>query len=477
MRQKQIKRRYKKVYPTIWTDENFRNLSRSRGDAQTLFLYLLTCSENGMIPGIINITKGGLASRLGWDISTLEKHFAELGECYANVKPILDFKNLKDFSENFKISYFSKADWDVGLVFVPMSLFDNPPHNLNVVKSWIYAWNDIPDCSLKIEISEIIKTFLSGFGKSYFNIAEMLRASCAYVKPDSSLKIKVKVKEEKELEFKAISKDMENVITTSCDASKEDDPNSNSQTLPSKPKKRNPSLEKKKKRLAEAKEKAKSRLKNNSLPTPDLSQSKNELFAADEANRNTMLTILDSKKKPFAQKKKKLEDDLHEEFLRVYCAEKYRETGNGLPPDGKHIQPACIKLAKYCLKQNIRPEKYIGYWVENNFTKLDFPTMTFLSGDKQIEAANIAFSKTNGKSRKNGKKQKEEYGHSFTGELDRGFRDALRSGGFDKALKMTDRELMTYQVVAKAEKEKPGDFGMSDDMREIVDYLVENFYN
>lgn len=266
------------------------------------------------------------------------------------------------------------------------------------------------------------------------------------------------------------------LTNTKSIASKEDDPNSNSQP-PSKPKKQDPSLEKKKKRLAEAKEKAKGRLKNNSLPTPDLSQSKDELFAADEANRNTMLTILDSKKKAFTQKKKKLEADLHEEFLRVYCAEKYRETGNGLPPDGKHIQPACIKLSRYCLEQNIRPEKYIGYWVENNFTNLDFPTMTFLSGDKQIEAANIAFSKTNGKSRKNRKKQKEEYGHSFTGELDRGFRDALRSGGFDKALKMTDRELMTYQVAARHEKEQPGDLGMSDSMKEIVDYLVENFYN
>jgi len=476
MKQKQTKRRYKKIYPTIWTDENFRNLSRSKGDAQTLFLYLLTCSENGMIPGIINITKGGLASRLGWDIPTLEKHFDELRASCAQVKPILNFKNFKDFSKNLKISYLSKADWDVGLIFVPMSLFDNPPHNLNTVRTWIYAWNDIPNCALKIEILETIEAFLLCFGKSYFNMADNLRATCEQVKPNSSLKINIKVKEEKELKLKAISKDMENVITTSCDASKEDDPKSNSQP-PSKPKKRNPSLEKKKKRLAEAKEKAKSRLKNNSLPTPDLSQSKDELFATDEANRNTMLTILDSKKKAFTQKKKKLEADLHEEFLRVYCAEKYRETGNGLPPDGKHIQPACIKLAIYCLEQNIRPEKYIGYWVENNFTNLDFPTMTFLSGDKQIEAANIAFSKTNGKSRKNGKKQNEEYGHSFIGELDRGFRDALRSGGFDKALKMTDRELMTYQVAARHEKEQPGDLGMSDSMKEIVDYLVENFYN
>jgi len=136
--------RYRRVETRIWTDAKVRKLSRPQPCGQSLLFRLLTGPETIIIPGVLYVTRAGLAEKLGWDAKGLGKAFAELSR-----------------------EGFAKASWDEGLVWLPNAVKHNPPANPNVVKGWAKEWPEVPECALKSEILRALRTHIEGLGKGF----------------------------------------------------------------------------------------------------------------------------------------------------------------------------------------------------------------------------------------------------------------------------------------------------------------------
>ena len=132
---------YSKVDRRIWIDSKFRSLSQ---DAKFLWIYFLTCPENGSMPGLMRIGKLSLAESLEWSPERLAKPF---GELFANG--------------------MAKADWEARFVYLPNALKYNPPPNSNVIIGWVNHWESLPECPLKIEAYEAFLAELERLAKPY----------------------------------------------------------------------------------------------------------------------------------------------------------------------------------------------------------------------------------------------------------------------------------------------------------------------
>lgn len=139
--------RYSIVLRRMWDDVGFRSLSSAPPNAQTLWMRLLTGPELGPIPGAIRARASGLAEALGWDLEPFRERFREL----AASKP----------------ESMAKADWEAGFVFLPKAIIHNPPANPNVVKSWRDAWDELPECPLKLEAYQTLKRFVEPRGEPF----------------------------------------------------------------------------------------------------------------------------------------------------------------------------------------------------------------------------------------------------------------------------------------------------------------------
>jgi hypothetical protein len=60
------------------------------------------------------------------------------------------------FGEVFRKG-LAEADWKARVVWVPNAVKYNRPESPNVVKSWRYAWDEIPECSLKAQAHERLR--------------------------------------------------------------------------------------------------------------------------------------------------------------------------------------------------------------------------------------------------------------------------------------------------------------------------------
>jgi hypothetical protein len=135
---------YRRVSIRMWGDAKFRALSVPAPNAQTLWLYLLTGEYTIAIPGVVRGGEAALAESLGWPLPAFRKAFAEI---YA-----------KDMA---------RPDWSARLVFLPKALIHNPPQSPKVVIAWRKAYEELPDCTLKIGIHHAVKTYLEGFGEAF----------------------------------------------------------------------------------------------------------------------------------------------------------------------------------------------------------------------------------------------------------------------------------------------------------------------
>ena len=136
--------RYRKIDTRIWGDVRFRELSSPPPSGKYLWLFLLTGPQTSNIPGLFRAGEMALAEELGWSIEGFRKAFAE---------PLS--KGLV------------KADWNARVVWIPNAIKYNAPENPNVVKSWSSTWDDIPECTLKIEAYERLKDFTEGLGEGF----------------------------------------------------------------------------------------------------------------------------------------------------------------------------------------------------------------------------------------------------------------------------------------------------------------------
>ena len=96
------------------------------------------------IPGLFSAGEAALAERLGWPLKDFREAFREVSR-----KPLV------------------KADWKAHLVFVPNAIKYNVPQNPNVVKGWADVWDELPECELKAEAYQNLKSFLEGFNECF----------------------------------------------------------------------------------------------------------------------------------------------------------------------------------------------------------------------------------------------------------------------------------------------------------------------
>jgi hypothetical protein len=140
--------RYRKIDVRMWGDSRFRKLSRPAPNGQTLWLYLLTGPQTGIIPGLYSAREGGIADALGWSLEGFRKAFREVsGEAMPKA--------------------LAEADWEAGLVFLPQAIVHNPPQSPNVVRSWSAEWDVLPECPLKLKAYRRLATYFGGLGEGF----------------------------------------------------------------------------------------------------------------------------------------------------------------------------------------------------------------------------------------------------------------------------------------------------------------------
>jgi len=137
--------RYSKVSRRKWNDERVQALSWPPPNGLTLWDRLLTGPELGVIPGAFQAWEAGLAQALRWKLEGFRQAFGEV---------------LREG--------LARADWSVGLVWVPKAIEHNKPESPNVVRSWRDSWEELPECALKAEIYESLRAYLcESMGEPY----------------------------------------------------------------------------------------------------------------------------------------------------------------------------------------------------------------------------------------------------------------------------------------------------------------------
>ena len=144
--------RYHKVEKRMWADARFRRMSRPQPNGQSLWQYLLTGPRTTPLPGLIIATEAVLADDLGWSLEGFRDAFAE------------------PFREGL-----AKASWKDGLVILPKALLTGDglpritshPGSPNVIRAWSKTWPDVPECALKAEYFEMLKSFAKALGKPF----------------------------------------------------------------------------------------------------------------------------------------------------------------------------------------------------------------------------------------------------------------------------------------------------------------------
>lgn len=136
--------RYRKIDTRMWADAKFRALSSPIPSGKYLWIVMLTGPQTTNLPGLFRIGEMALAEELGWPLEGFRQAFAEL------------------FREGL-----ASADWSARVVWIPNAIRYNPPGNPNVVKGWRDSWDEIPECSLKAEAYQQLKTFTKGLGEAF----------------------------------------------------------------------------------------------------------------------------------------------------------------------------------------------------------------------------------------------------------------------------------------------------------------------
>lgn len=118
---------YRRIAVRMWLDERFQQaLSPLPPSGQSLWLYLLTCPETDVLPGLFRASRAGLADALGWGLSDFDRCWREI-----------------------EAAGMGEADWRARLVWLKNALRYNRPESPNVVISWGRAAHMLPECDLR----------------------------------------------------------------------------------------------------------------------------------------------------------------------------------------------------------------------------------------------------------------------------------------------------------------------------------------
>ena len=149
---------YRTILVRMWGDEKFLRLSPLPPSGQSLWIYLLAGPFSNRI-GIFKAGEMALAEELQWEPKAFRKAFQEvIDEGLIKVSP-------KD-----------------RLVFIPNFIKINRPLFPNVVLSWKREWKIIPECPLKLEAWETIKSLLDDHDKAFVK-AFIMACPKPFIKP------------------------------------------------------------------------------------------------------------------------------------------------------------------------------------------------------------------------------------------------------------------------------------------------------
>lgn len=129
--------RYRTIDLRIHADEKFCELSRPQPNGQTLFMYLFIGDHTGPLPGLYRAGELALAEALHWDLEPFRAAWSEIADR--------------------KMAY---ADWARRVVWLPNRIRYDEPANVNVVKSWRAAWDEIPECDLKSQAWDVWHAYM-----------------------------------------------------------------------------------------------------------------------------------------------------------------------------------------------------------------------------------------------------------------------------------------------------------------------------
>lgn len=155
--------RYRKISPCIWNDAKVRGLS----DKGKLALFLLLTHPTMTSLGALRANIPGLACELGWKTSVFARAFRELLDCG-----------------------MARQDADAQLIWFPKFLKHNAPESPNVVRGWAAAFEELPECPLKLDVLAGAWATLAAFGEGFRDafrevFGEILPKPCE--KPSASL--------------------------------------------------------------------------------------------------------------------------------------------------------------------------------------------------------------------------------------------------------------------------------------------------
>lgn len=172
-----------------------------------------------------------------------------------------------------------------------------------------------------------------------------------------------------------------------------------------------------------------------------------------------------------------LERKLEREFIRVYMRHRHKLDPNArvMPSEHKYARAAAVA----CIFKSITPTQLIEYWVDNigNFTGMNFPPLSFLSGPGNVDraAVEVSFSRPKRRKRKRrGRRTESPEVHAYSGELDSRLRPGLEAAGFDLS-RFSDRFLLSVQTTAVS-RAAGKDMFVSSKMKPMVQWAVDNLY-
>jgi hypothetical protein len=140
---------WRKIEVRMWGDKKFRALSPLPPSGQSLWFFLLTGPHTGPIPGLLKSGRAAMAEELGWPQEAFDKAFQEV----------------------FSLG-IAKADWQARFVWIPNAIRCNLPQSPNVITSWTIPWQLMPECPLKLEAHNGLKSVIYNLGESFLKAFE-----------------------------------------------------------------------------------------------------------------------------------------------------------------------------------------------------------------------------------------------------------------------------------------------------------------
>lgn len=136
--------RFAKIDRRMFGDEKYRRLTAPPPGGQALWWHLLAGKQTGIVPGVYSIGEAAFAEQLGWTLKGFREAFGEVSR-----------------------EGMVKADWTAPLILIPNAIRYNEPASPNVIRSWSAAWDELPECELKLEAWQRLKTHVEDMGKGF----------------------------------------------------------------------------------------------------------------------------------------------------------------------------------------------------------------------------------------------------------------------------------------------------------------------